>query len=469
MNKKRYLISILILSSLFSCSNKVTTDSSSLSAKEENSTSVNESSEKSTNDESSVSSDGQHEESSKNDSSMEETSSSEASSSKTVSSGEVSSSEATSSSETSSSSSQEETSIVSVGEAVSQCLALTNEVNEAGYYKSEKIVEFDGKVLTIADSVCTKKYYNESNRYKALVSDGDSLAYVAIDEAMYKSMKDYAGASNSVYHFKAYLGKYYASAELIALEVTWLNKTLAHDFSYDSLPLLNLSEVQEEIASLPISEKGFCYGETIRFQATYIDELVQEVLLFSDGVKTIELHGDNKISNSFSKGNRYEVVANLGLYQYKPSLEFVTIAQRLEGKDELPPSTAKTAVNQYSFTYQKDKKYHQSKYENEYYSAFEFTGYVNAFAKDGTYNFVLIDQYKEANFSTKETARAGKALFVNNETERNVYGEKELSYSKLYEYYLENKRIKVTYSPYLFHTESYWMVFCHFSTLSVID
>ena len=452
------------MSSLFSCSNKVTTDSSSFSSKEENSTSVTESNEKSTNNESTAGSEGKSSEGSSEDQSSIEASSNEA-----ISSSEASSGEAGSLGETSSSS-EEESPLMSVGEAVSQCFALTNEANEAGYYKSEKIVEFYGKVLTIVDSVCTKKYYSESNRYKALVSDGDSLAYVAIDETMHKSMKDYAGASNSVYHFKAHLGKYYSSAELIAIEATWLNKTLAHDFSYDSLPLLNLSQVQEKIAALPISEKGFCYGETIRFQATYIDELVQEVLLFSDGNKTIELHGSNKISNSFSKGNRYEVVANLGLYQYKPSLEFVTIAQRLEGKDKLPPSTSKTAVNQYSFTYQKDKKYHQSKYESEYYSTYEFTGYVNAFAKDRTYNFVLIDQYKESNFSTKETARVGKALFVNNETERNVVcGEKELSYSKLYEYYLENKRIKVTYSPYLFHTESYWMVFCHFSTLSVID
>lgn len=461
MNKKRYLISILILSSLFSCSNKVAPDSSLSSQEEKSSASVIESNEKSSSDVSSA-----HNE----DQSSDNTSFTEASSSSEI----VSSSEVVSSSEINSSSnempsSQEEDSIVSLNEAVSQSLSLTNEVNEAGYYKSEEIVEFEGKVLTIADSICTKKYYNESNRYKALVSDGNDLAYVALTDTMYKSMKDYAGASNSVYRFKAYLGKYYSSAELIAIEATWLNKTLAHDFPYDSLPLLNLSEVQEEISSLPISEKGFCYGKTVRFQATYIDELVQEVLLFSDGTKTIQLHGDSKISNSFSKGSRYEVVANLGLYQYKPSLEFVTIAQRLEGKDELPPSTSKTASDQYKITYQKDKNYHQSKYESDYYSTYEFTGYVNAFAKDGTYTFVLIDQYKESNFSTKETARAGKALFVNNETERNVYGEKELNYSSLYDYYLENKRIKITYSPYLFHTESYWMVFCHFSTLSVVD
>lgn len=464
MNKKTALISILILPFLVSCVTKGVSGSSRFSSNEA-----------SFSQESSEKEDSSHREESKSESSSNSIESS---------SGEGFSSELNSSSDQNSSSTQESTSSqessstqepsssshsLSLSEAMSRCLALDEEVNEAGYFRSDEVVSFEAKVLTIVDSVCTKKYYNESNRYKALVSDGDSLAYVALNEAMYKSMKDYAGASNSVYRFKAYLGKYYSSPEFIALEASWLNKTLDHDYDYSSLSLLSLSEIQNEIASLPISEKGFSYGTTIRFQATYIDELVQEVLLFSDGDKTIQLHGDSKISNSFSKGNRYEIVANLGLYQYKPSLEFVAVAKRLDGADTLPTPSEEKASSQYSITYQKDKKYHQSKYENEFYATHEFTGYVNAFVKNDSYTFVLIDEYKETSFTTKETARAGKALFVNNDSERDVYGEKKLNYSKLYEYALENKRIKVTYSPYLYHTESYWMVFCHFSALVALD
>lgn len=354
-----------------------------------------------------------------------------------------------------------------------QCLNIEENVNEAGYAVSSKVVTIEAKVLTASASNCTKQGYGITNPYKALVVDKTGYMYAALSQSDYLKLKDYVGLDTTVYRLKGRLGLYYEEPELVVDEIEWLNKTSDDLPSLSDLPLLDLASIKEEIGKLPISIKGFSYGRPIRLRATYFDELVEETLLFGDGGGFIQVHGSNKISNQFKKGETYEIAVTLQTYLYKPSLEFIALISRVDDIHYTFPLSPqkRSAAEQYAIKadYKSETARHNETYENDFYSVYSFTGYVSTYQKSGSYYFALTDSLRSNEFTSLENARDGKALFVNNKSEKAISKESDLRYSSLYPYYSEGKKVKVTYSPYMYNTQSYWMVFCHFSTLIEAD
>ncbi len=354
-----------------------------------------------------------------------------------------------------------------------QCLSIEESVNEAGYAVSNKTVTIEAKILTASASNCTKQGYAITNPYKALVADKTGYIYAALSQSDYLKLKDYVGKDTTVYRLKGRLGLFYEQPELVVDEIEWLNKTWNDLPSLSDLSLLDFANIKEEIGKLPISIKGFSYGRPIRLRATYFDELVEETLLFGDGDDFIQVHGSNKISNQFKKGETYEIAVTLQTYLYKPSLEFIAMISRIDDVHHIFPLSPQNrgAAEQYTIKadYKSETARHNETYENDFYSVYSFTGYVSNYQKNGSYYFVLTDSLPASDFTSLESARNAKALFVNNKSEKAISKESDLLHSSLYPYYSEGKKVKVTYSSYMYNMQSYWMVFCHFSTLTEVE
>ena len=330
------------------------------------------------------------------------------------------------------------------------------------------MVKVKAKFLAIIDSIATKTGYNTSNRYKAYVQDASGSMYVAINEELYKKVKDYVGQDNTVYTLTGRIGRYYDQPELVVDSYKFENETLPSLQPISSFEEMSLSDIKTSIAALPISEKGVSYGKPIVFEATYIDELVQENLLFSDGNYTIQLHGSSRISNGFAKGATYRVAALLSLYSYKPSLQYIGTVGSGNGTHSLPTPTPKTGAEQYAITYSKDTARHSSNYENEFYGTHSFTGYVSSYTKDSKTFFVLSDN-ASTEYNAYTNALNAKTLFVNNPSEKDIYSQNDLSHSVLYPYFYSGERIEITYTPYLYNTAKYWMVFADLSSIQLAD
>ncbi len=300
----------------------------------------------------------------------------------------------------------------SIEEVKAACSSIAAPLNGAGYVVSSSTYKIKAKILAVIDSIATKEDYKVSNRYKAFVQDESGFMYVAFNEAGYKKVKDYVGKDNTVYSLVGKASRYYDQPELVVEEYTFENEVLPGLSPLSSFETRSLSSIKEEIAGMPISEKGVSYGKPVVFEATYIDELVQESLLFSDGDLTISLHGSSKISNGFAKGSTYKVAALLGLYSYRPSLEFLGMLGSGGEVHSLPSPDKKTASDQYKITYAKDKALHSPVYEEEFYKAHRFEGYVSCYTKDSDTYFVLSDAASKE-YSTYTDALSDKALFVN--------------------------------------------------------
>ena len=56
-------------------------------------------------------------------------------------------------------------------------------------------------------------------------------------------------------------------------------------------------------------------------------------------------------------------------------------------------------------------------------------------------------------------------VFVNNPSEKDLYSSYDLSHSTLLPFYQSGKRIAITYTPYQYNTQKYWMVFADLSSI----
>ncbi|MEE3432144.1 MAG: hypothetical protein VZR78_05350, partial [Candidatus Enteromonas sp.] len=355
--------------------------------------------------------------------------------------------------------------IASVKEA---CSNITDSLNSAGYVVSGTSMKVKAKVLAIIDSIATKANYNVSNQYKAYIQDASGCMYAAFDSALYAKVKNYVGQDNTVYTLTGRIGRYYDQPELIVDSYTFEDETLTGLASFSSFEEKSLSEIKSEIASLPISEKGVSYGRPIVFNAKYVDELVQENLLFSDNELTIQLHGSSKISNSFVKGNNYKVAALLGLHIYKPSLTFLGIVSNEASTTFNPAVSPLSATELYNVKYTKDSASHATNYENVFYSWRRFRGYVSCYQKDGK-SFFVLDDTESREFPSYTAALNAKTIFVNNESEKNIYSQADANGSILLDYYQNETEIIIDYVPYLYNTNRYWQIFANLSSISVAE
>lgn len=357
----------------------------------------------------------------------------------------------------------------SITEVKTACSNITDALNPAGYVVSSTTVKVKAKVLAIIDSIATKANYNASNQYKAYIQDASGCMYAAFDSALYAKVKDYVGQDNTVYTLIGRIGRYYDQPELVVDSYTFENQTISGLAAFSSFEEKTVAEIKTEIASLPISEKGVSYGKPVVFEATYVDELVQENLLFNDGGLNIQLHGSSKISNSFTKGFRYKVAALLGLHIYKPSLTFLGIVQSGQNTGSIQKNASPmTGTQQYAITYTKDRASHAANYENEFYQWHTFEGYVSCYYKDSKAYFVL-DDSSSREFNAYTNALNAKTLFVNNESEKGLYSQSDLNSSLLYEAYQNETQIRIDYVPYLYNTSHYWQVFADLANITIVE
>ena len=349
------------------------------------------------------------------------------------------------------------------------CLSLTGTPNEQGILVSDVEASLTAVPLTVIDSVATNKGYGESNRYKVLFADEEGTLVGAVDEALYLKLRDHVGKQDSVYSLTGVLSLYKGGAELLVKEGSYLAQTtMDYSPALAEIDTKTCAEIQKTIAELPLNNKGIGYGSPVKTSLTYVAELVDEVLLFTDGQQVIQVHGDSKISNGFTLGKAYELTVWESCHIYKPSLQFIEASSLPDSQiATLPQGVSLSGTDLYKVSYAKDKEDHSPAYESLFYTVRHFEGYVSYYLKDEAAYMVLCDSYSPTPYATYTSALQGKAIFVNNEDEKGLYYDRDFTYSALWEYACIDQKVSLDYVPYLYNTQKYWMGYCFLDTLHV--
>ena len=234
-----------------------------------------------------------------------------------------------------------------------------------------------------------------------------------------------------------------------------------NDYFQTIVPETSLKDIYEKAKNLPLNYKGMGFGDLTVIKLRYIEEINDSVLLMFDGVNFIKLSGNNKISNSFTKGETYDVLALINVYKYAFSLKLVSKKLSSVKIDDIDYSKCNTLQGNelYKIDYTNDKKQHFADYENVYNEVYKFEGYVNGYSKNGSDYMVVCDTFKENAFTSFVTAAAANALFIDNNSEYNLKTDNDIANSKLYNYCLEDIKISFYYYPTLKNSQHYWSIY----------
>lgn len=350
-------------------------------------------------------------------------------------------------------------------------LTYTSLVNEKGVYKSDVYAEFTAQLLTLQDYITTQSGYN--NRYKAFVANETGYLTVNLNYAQYDLMKNYK-AQQQVYKFKGYVGLYNGEVEV---DMDGLGKveylagvTLPYDYKTFASEGGTIATILGRIKSAPINTKGISWSTNIvKVTLKYLAKIENEVALFSDGMKIIQVHGHDKLNNGFTLNDVYEIYAREGLYQFKPSLEYIghrTVSSAISVDYNLI-SELSTAANIYNYKYtiDDDRPYVMNAnyaYTDLLTKVFYFEGYANYYQKDASHFVVIEDTAKESFYTTYTAAFGAKALFVNNAHSTNIKTTTDWENSP-FNYYVdgpatEKVKIGLYFVGYAYNTQKYWQV-----------
>ncbi|MCQ2742370.1 MAG: hypothetical protein MJ239_03630 [Bacilli bacterium] len=322
-------------------------------------------------------------------------------------------------------------------------------------------VSFDARVYFYGTSICTKS--GTGNPYWAFAVNETGYIYAAISDKDYATAKDYAGLDNQYFHIEGTLSLCYGTPQIQVDAWDFIEERTFNVFNstLDKYvgELQTLENIYDSAKASRINSKGVYYGSLTRFEGVFVAKMDNSVLLFSDGLKTVKLHGSSKISNSFTLGSTYQVYGVPSMYQYCPGFEYVSNS-KIEKEIAIPEATkTTTAASTYNWKYQNDTTKHQTSYENLFGDLYTFTGYVSCYMKNSSYYFVLTDELRDLPFTSYTEAINGKALFVKNETENNLYTEQEMLHSFLADHYMNDQKITLTFSPYLWNTQKYFQAY----------
>ena len=365
------------------------------------------------------------------------------------------------SSEQSSSSSNSAAEKISVKDIKSKAANYLSSVNEVGVYESTEEVEIDLQLIAVLDAITTKQGYG--SRYKALMSDGEDYIYVKITDTEYKDLKKYI-TERQTYHVKGVMGLYNKTEpEIISDgEIEYIGDNI---ISTDYLSLaeeLSLSDIYDHLNNLSLNCKGVTYSSVIKTKVTCLAKDINSTnLYFGNGQYIINVHGNDKVTNNFTKGSSYILVGALSVYNYRPSLEYVysePISEEITF--DYDNALSLKALEFYNYTYQVDEEEKYPEYTKFFETPKLVEGYINYYLKDGKGNLVLTDTYYDSPFSTIENAKSAKSIMIDNENCRQLT-DSNVDYCPLYEYALEETKVSLVIFPYMWNTSKYPMVYCY--------
>ena len=365
------------------------------------------------------------------------------------------------SSEQSSSSSNSAAEKISVKDIKKKAENYLSSVNEIGVYESTEEVEIDLQLIAVLDAITTKQGYG--SRYKALMSDGEDYIYVKITDTEYKNLKKYV-TERQTYHVKGIIGLYNnTEAEIISNgEIEYIGDEIILTDYLSLADELSLSDIYENLNNLALNCKGVAYSSIIKTKVTCLAKDINSTnLYFGNGQYIINVHGNDKVTNNFTKGSSYILVGALSVYNYRPSLEYV-YSEPISEEITFDYNNALSlkASEFYNYTYQVDEEEKYPEYTKFFETPKLVEGYINYYLKDGKGNLVLTDNYYNSPFSTIENAKSAKSIMIDNENCRQLT-DSNVAYCPLYEYALEETKISLVIFPYMWNTSKYPLVYCY--------
>ena len=365
------------------------------------------------------------------------------------------------SSEQSSSSSNSAAEKVSVKDIKSKAANYLSSVNEVGVYESTEEVKIDLQLIAVLDAITTKQGYG--SRYKALMSDGEDYIYVKITDTEYKDLKKYI-TERQTYHVKGVIGLYNKTEpEIISDgEIEYIGDNIISTGYLSLTEELSLSDIYDHLNNLSLNCKGVAYSSVIKTKVTCLAKDINSTnLYFGNGQYIINVHGNDKVTNNFTKGSSYILVGALSVYNYRPSLEYVysePISEEITF--DYDNALSLKASEFYNYTYQVDEDEKYPEYTKFFETPKLVEGYINYYLKDGKGNLVLTDNYYNSPFSTIENAKSAKSIMIDNENCRQLT-DSNVDYCPLYEYALEEIKVNLVVFPYMWNTSKYPMVYCY--------
>ena len=334
-------------------------------------------------------------------------------------------------------------------------------VNEVGVYESTEEVEIDLQLIAVLDAITTKQGYG--SRYKALMSDGEDYIYVKITDTEYKNLKKYV-TERQTYHVKGVIGLYNKTeAEIISNgEIEYIGDEIILTDYLSLADELSLSDIYEDLNNLTLNCKGVAYSSIIKTKVTCLAKDINSTnLYFGNGQYIINVHGNDKVTNNFTKGSSYILIGALSVYNYRPSLEYV-YSEPISEEITFDYNNALSlkASEFYNYTYQVDEEEKYPEYTKFFETPKLVEGYINYYLKDGKGNLVLTDNYYNSPFSTIENAKSAKSIMLDNENCRQLT-DSNVAYCPLYEFALEEIKVSLVVFPYMWNTSKYPLVYCY--------
>lgn len=332
--------------------------------------------------------------------------------------------------------------------------------NEVGVYESDVSVSIKLKLLSVLDAITTKKGYG--NRYKILMTDGKDYIYLKATDTIYEYLKNYV-QQQDVYLVNGNISLYNGEVEITVNEKVEYLENEKIEIDYSSLAeFLTLEEIYQEISTLKLNCKGIAFSKIVKVEVKCLAKDINNTnLYFGNGDYIINVHGHNKVTNSFTVGSSYVLYGAIQMHNFRPGLEYVA-SSRYDGNIEFSTESALNmpAKDFYKYSYEVDKKNTYPQYSSLFYHPYKITGYVNSYLKDNKEYIVFEDSFNENYYSTYQNAKSANAVFFVNENYVGLLGE-DINYCPLYDYLESGEKVEITIFPYLWNTLKYPQVYCY--------
>ncbi len=374
---------------------------------------------------------------------------------------ELSSSTTNSNQSSSTSGNEEIIETITISSAKEKSLALADKVNDVDVAVSTETIQIKGVLLSRNDAVTTKSGYG--NRYKLFIADATSYIYVQVDYKVYAKLENSIGKT---YLFKGNPSLYCKEPELV-IESYEEVSSINIDLATLSTPFTSVNDIHQKEKTLSTNCKGIAYSSLISIDLTYIGIHDDKVLLFSDGKDLILVHTRDKIKNSLTLNSSYHLYATLSMYYYRPGLEYISH----ENINQIDVTSLKnnakdiTAQELYSTRiYDKDNNKSNMFYEeytSRYQYLYHFKGYLDYYMVNSKIYVVLTDTLIDhQSIWTKENAISNKSLFIVNDYYFNI-SEFQFTSSNYYQDYLNGSQLDIYFSLDLYNTGKYFQIFLY--------
>lgn len=305
--------------------------------------------------------------------------------------------------------------------------ALFSKANDKGVYTSTYYAEFTAQLLSVQVYDTNQTGYTASN--KVLVANATGHLIVSINGDAYDIIKQYH-QDQQVYDFRGYIGVYNNEVEVVmdtfGRPTYRAGLTLAYDYKVFAIRGTNILNFVTKVKALKHNTKGVTWSQDITvYKLKYIAKTDDSQALFTDGVNVISVHSHNYINNRFTKGSVYDVYGREGLFNFKPSFEYIGHTSISDAIEFTYPDVATkiTAAELSAFKFEVDKPSALTanfRYTDSLIKFYYFEGYANYYTK-GSDDFIVFDDTAKDNYYAITNASSAKALFAKNDSCTNLY------------------------------------------------